>query len=261
MRLFLSILLLVTSLVPSLGQGMVLNPYRFSTGGTSSLNTGLVAYYQMDETSGNELEDSGAGHDLTDQNTVTTAAGIIGDARQFTSANTESLRALDSATWSRGDTDFSFSVWVYLDTEAGNMDVLGKYGSSGNFEYILRYNQSTDRFDWIVSGNGTSATTVTASNFGAPTTATWYHIVVWHDSVNNQIGIAVNAGTANTTAHSTGVSDEAINFGVGSRQNTPVAYWNGRIDELGLWSKVLTSGERTTLYGAGAAKFCCPFAP
>lgn len=38
---------------------------------------------------------------------------------------------------------------------------------------------------------------------------------------------------------------------IGSRPNGSLC-WDGLIDEVGLWGRALTSGERTTLYNAGA---------
>ncbi len=90
-----------------------------------------------------------------------------------------------------------------------------------------------------------------ADNFGVPSTATYYLVHGWHDSINDELGISVNAGIANTTAHSAGVFDSTSNFTMGRNDESLTLYWDGLIDEAGFWKRVLTSDERTQLYNAG----------
>jgi len=52
------------------------------------------------------------------------------------------------------------------------------------------------------------------------------------------------------------VRDVAVNgasdFAIGARRDTAPLYFDGRIDEVGLWKRVLTTAERTALYNSGA---------
>jgi hypothetical protein len=78
-----------------------------------------------------------------------------------------------------------------------------------------------------------------------------------HDATGNTIGISVNAGTVNTTSFSGGIFDGTTAFLIGSRSGA--TYMNGRIDEVGVWKKLLSASELTELYNSGAGKTCCPF--
>lgn len=257
-------LIIAFCVASSFGQQVIQGPTRkplFSS--SSTLNSGLIAYWKLDEASGNatDSETTGTAQDLTDNATVTSAAGKIGTARQFTSASSEWLSRTDGADLSTGNIDYTVAAWVYLDTKGAVRDIIGKWNSVGQREYILLYNNTGDRFEFFVSGNGTSGqvTVVGASTFGSPSTATWYLVIAWHDSVNDQIGISVDAGAADTAAHTTGSFDSTTTFGIGYRAEG-TSYMNGRIDEAGFWKKVLTSGERTELYNGGSGKTCCDFA-
>lgn len=215
-----------------------------------ALHLDLIAFWNLDEASGTRNDALGANH-LTDNNTVTQDTGKIGSAAQFTAANSEFLSIADNTNMSTGDIDFTFAGWVYLDTKGAVRDICTKWGASGQFEYILLYNNTPDRFEFYVSNNGTATVAVTASTLGSPATGTWYFLVAYHDSVNNLIGISGNNGGFNTAAHTTGVFNSTSPFQFGAKASSP-SYHNGRLDAWGFWKRVLTSNQITILYNAGA---------
>jgi hypothetical protein len=144
-------------------------------------------------------------------------------------------------------------AWVYEDSQpaANHMGVVAKYTTSGNYEYAISWNYSTKKFLWSVSGDGTNVTSLVANGFGATSTATWYFIVAWHDADNNEIGIEVN-GVHDTQSYATGMYDGTGAFDIGRYAATTNNCWDGRIDSVGMWRRVLTSSERTWLYNAGS---------
>jgi hypothetical protein len=213
----------------------------------------LTAYWPLDETSGTREDVHGA-NDLTDHATVTSNPGIVGTAAQFTAANTEYLSRADTAALSTGDIDYSIVCWVRLDDKSTLRIIAAKYGTTtgGDREYILRYDSAADRFRFTIGGL-TIGENVDADNFGSPSVDTWYMVAAWHDSVNNLIGISVNAGTPNTTAFSEGSVDGGYDFEMGYA--TQVGFpMDGRIDEFGFWKRVLSGAELTDLYNGGAGR-------
>lgn len=217
-----------------------------------ALTDNLVCYWRLEEASGSRADEVG-GRTLTDNNTVTSATGKQGSAAQFVRANSEYLSAASHASLSPGNTDFTFQAWVYLDSEpsGGQMRVIDKY-YIGAKEYALLYLQSSDKFGIAFSSDG-SSDNVYLETTGTVTTGTWYCVHFWHDSVNNQVGISVNAGTADTTSYSSGVYQGTSEFCIGRTSGpTNFHYWDGRIDEVALWSRVLSGAERTSLYNGGS---------
>lgn len=217
----------------------------------SSLLMSLVAYWKLDEASGTRADSLGVSN-LTDNNTVTQNPGKVSNAAQFTAANSESLSIADNTALSTGDIDFTVAAWVYLDTLAVTQILAAKssnIGAAANNEYALYY-ASTARFIFRVS-TGAVDTLLTANTFGAPALSTWYLVIAWHDSVNNVIGISVNAGTPDTSAYASGVVDSTNAFRLGADTQAG-RYLNGRLDEVAVWKRVLTSNERARLYNAGA---------
>ena len=227
------------------------------------LTDGLAAYWHLDEAGGTRLDAAGA-NDLTDHNTVTQAAGMLGNAAQFTSANSEYLSSADTAALSMAaHLDFSITAWVYPDSKpAGdNMFILGKMidGAAGNAEYGMYWATATDNFRAYLS-DGAGITNLQATAFGAPPLSTWVFIAEWYDAAADTWNIQVDNGAVDAVANTTGSQHTANDFAMGRIPGDNSAYWNGRIDEVGLWKRVLTADERTTLYQDPGAVFRAPSA-
>lgn len=217
-----------------------------------ALTDNLEAYWNLSEASGTRNDSHSTNH-LTDNNTVATGTGPdSGTCADFESGNFERLTRADNAALSCGDTDFTINLWVNLESIAANQMVANKGSADGggNSEWRIQTGGAAQPFTFDV-WTGTSPTTVTNTNGGAPSTATWYMLTVWHDATNNQIGIARNAGTADTAAYSGGVNDgtSPLEFGGSISAFT---FYDGLMAYAGFWRRVLTSGERTTLYNSGA---------
>jgi hypothetical protein len=220
----------------------------FAAPARADMLTSLISHWKLNEASGTRVDSHGS-NDLTDNNTVTQNPGKIGDAAQFTRANSEHLDIADNAALSFGDDPMSIVFWVYMDSKPGGlMGMVAKNVS----EYYTDWRDTTDRFRF-----GAAGTIVSADTFGAPSTATWYMIYVYHDPTADEIGISVNDGTVDTAATSSGITDGTDDFNIGSVQGTS-DYWDGRIDSVSIWDKVLASSEVTDLYNAGAG-FDYPF--
>lgn len=240
-------------------------PNVAAMGRGNGLLNNLIAYYKLDEAAGaNDAVDAHTGGlTLTQASSPASAAGILGTARVF-NATVYFARAGDDAELSTGDVDFTLSVWVYLAAVNVNQAIVTRYQMNGNQrEYLLYWNYNdhapNSRFSFTVSSNGAVTTTLDATTFGAASINTWYHVVAWHDSVNNLLGIAIN-GVSDTAAYSSGVFNSTAAFTLGGLwNNTTFIYpFNGRIDEVGFWKSAagnggaLTAVQRAALYNGGA---------
>ena len=214
-----------------------------------------VIYWPLNEASGTRVDDVGS-NDLTDTNTVASAAGVFGNAADFEAGNSESLDSASTSDLQTGDVDFLWRAWVKLES-VPTFPVLLRKGNAGNAarEYVLFYDHVSSRLTWEVCSAGSTATQVLANTAGALSTGTWYLVHAWHDSVNNQIGVSAN-GVTDTAAHSDGVrsSTGAFNLGAGTDQSI---YWDGLIDDVVLLKGyLLSAAERAQDYqGGGGVAF------
>jgi hypothetical protein len=76
----------------------------------------------------------------------------------------------------------------------------------------------------------------------------WHFVVFWHNAAANTIQIQID-NAAPVSAGTTGPMPAglgAVTIGLGWGLN-----FDGLIDEIGLWRRVLTADERTQLYNGG----------
>ena len=119
------------------------------------------------------------------------------------------------------------------------------------------YYQTVDRFRFQINdlgsaGAGGTETVVNADNLGSPSTATWYFLVATYNAGTNTISLSVNDGTADTASHSGGAYNGAAQFRIGAIQYPTIeSYFDGLIDQVAIWKRVITGSEITQLYNSG----------
>lgn len=244
--LFIILLLISFFSTSAQAQGKRIPLYQACTHAVCST---LAHHWKLDEL-GTIRYASFGGQTLTDNNTVGSTAGKIGNAANFIAANVESLTAADTDALSFSG-NFTFVVWVRLTTKAALWPLIAKAKTSvsgaDDLEYQVIYNNASDRFEFYV-GNDTAFAFAQASSFGSPSTATWYFIAVWYDATN--LSISVNDGTTNTTAY-TGNSFNANGpFVLGGRADAGLNL-NGDLDQISLFTSDIGSSNRTYLYNSG----------
>jgi hypothetical protein len=205
----------------------------------------LVSWWTLNETSGTRLDSHGS-NQLTDNNTVGYTAGLKGNAASFVTVNLEYLSIADNPSLSTGDIDFSLVANVYLNNNTNSFVIVNKSDDNHTvLDYRLTYNPGT--------GFRFRADATTYVDSGAVSANAWHTVIGWHDSVNNTINIQVDNGTVNTTAYSGGATDTSYPLTMGA-YSYGAAYLDGRMDEVALYKRVLTAGERSWLYNSGAAR-------
>ena len=216
--------------------------------------TGLLAWWKLEEASGNRLDSVGT-NPLVPQGTVaqiTNGAGKIGNALYMNGTAGTHLSVADNATLSAGpNMSVTVSCWVYVTTTGSSMGFVGKGSSSVslfNMEYMLW--QSGGQWHFIV-GNGAGTTTTATSSF-TPVINQWCLLIGWYDHVADIQYIQVNNGTPNQIANTIGSYDSALPFEVGRTGGQAAQSLSGRLDMVGFWKRVLTAQERSDLYASGA---------
>lgn len=213
-----------------------------------SLLDSLVSYWPLNEASGNALDAHGSLHLTETSGTIGAAAGRISGARDFEAGDTEYFGLADNASLSAGDIDFTIACWVNPESVTGFQGIASKGWQSvpdANSEWMLFLSSGAARF--LCRGSGTSPQPQASPSL---TAGSWYWLMAYHDSVNNQIGISVNNGTVATASHSLGVNDGNREFQIGASTGINF-FWDGLICEFGLWKRLLTSDERAQLYNNG----------
>ena len=214
----------------------------------------ILAWYDMAETSGQAYDANGTNH-LTDNNTVTSAAGKVTytaeDASQFTSANSEYLSVNDNTSLSLGSgVEATFAGWVYFDSLSSQMHIINKWNGA-SYEYFLDIGVGGD-YKFRFGGYNPSGTyaEIKSNTFGTPVVKTWYYVECGWTGGN--LFIAVNRGTRDTAALSNGLRDQTAPFVFGRNSDGGSAYLNGRLTMWNFWKTTIPStGTLDGIYSRG----------
>lgn len=247
--------LLILLVLPAFAQQNLINPYRYGAA-ASTLNNGIVAYWKLNEASAANRADSVGSITLTNPVglTIEGVSGKLSNAAEFDQADGDHLfSAADPAAVDfTGNQDFTVACWVQI--KAGTLNqrrtFVAKYESAGQAQWYLQARNSPSAR--LLFGVNDAEIEAIANNYGVPAEDTWIFMVCWHDATADTVNIQINNGTADSTAHSAGIEDSTSIVRVG--RLTTAGYLDGMVDEIGVWNRVLTSGERTELYNSGTGK-------
>lgn len=246
MRTLIALLIVLAALpIQADRRGILLSKKPVAAGG-SSLLTDLVASWPLDEASGSALDESAAGLDLADNNTVGADTGkIYANARYYNGGAEFHSRASEAAL-QMGDIDFTITAWVYV-IGAGAYVVVGKDDEAASSrDYTLDI--FGDKFRFYVNGSSIAEWGSTLS------LNTWYFVACGHDAAADQTWIKVNNAAAVTAATSGAVPHtSSAQFRIGAREyNGAEGHFDGRIQQVRMWKRKLTADEMTTLYNGGS---------
>lgn len=245
--------------------GAFVKPFRpaFDAGLAAAAGNGLlnnlIAYWPLNEASGDALDAHTNALHLTDTGSVSSDTGKVYTlARQFDGNAAKTLaRAGDDALLSTGNVDFTLAVWIKFTALGAVAQHIAGKDDEVNREYRINWLASTNRISFRVF-NGSSQIGIAVSSIGAPSTGVWYLIVAYHDSTTNQVGVQINGGTVDTGAVSGTVADTVTPFSIGRCSTTVNSPSNALIGPVSFWKSaaggggVLTAAQRTALYNGGA---------
>ena len=218
-----------------------------------NLMTELVSYWPLDEMSGTRF-DSHSNNHLTSNNSVDYQTGHIGEyASHFYRKQSKYLSISDADQIGLDlEGDLSFALWVnkstsYLQT------VLGKWDENGQRSYKLMI--GIDQGNWQLRF-------YTSDRYGKDNIHTWYDIpfttnkwsfiVVTYDYDYSHLYIdGVLVGTTAGRNGPLGCRNSSVEFTIGSESGLYRAYFDGLIENVGIWSRALTSDEVLELYNNG----------
>lgn len=145
---------------------------------------------------------------------------------------------------------FSVSAWVKFDANPGAADIAGNYQSGVGF---FIHHQADSAIQFAV---GLDTGVVTNSPPTAITYGAWHHIVGTIDMVNRGLTVYID-GVANGSSYSTSVplataSVEGIRINGSIGRPTTFTGTGNRVDDVSIFSSVLSAAEVTAMYAAGA---------
>jgi len=208
-----------------------------------ALTTDIVSYYKLDETSGTTVTDSLGTNDLTNTGATVNQTGKIGKAYSFvTDDYIENPPLLGSS--------FTLSLWTKTNTISGADDfIYSKDDGINNADIQFRLYRRDAEFYFELGNTAGSSFSTDTSSKGNIATGTWYHIVVTFDGTNLILYLD-NSSADTATFSGTRVSATRSAY-ISGRPHAGGLYYDGYLDEIGIWSRALTSTEVGELYNSG----------
>lgn len=229
---------------------MIINPYNYVlTASDSTLLEGIVGYWKMDEASGTAADLVGT-NDLAATNNPVSTTGQVDDARAFVLASSQYLSKASPSGLAFNAGDGAISLWVNPATDTGLQTIINWGMQAVNVPYIWMYLNGGALSVQFVDGLSGFNTMNTGVSFAV---STWAHIALNFDRSGNLTVYKNNSlvSTHDLTAHQ-GSWSPANAFYVGAYQGID-SYFNGALDELKIWHRVLTVDEIDEDYDNGVA--------
>jgi len=219
--------------------------------------TGLVAYYKLDENSGTAYDTTGS-HPLTKgEATFDPTGGKINGALRV-SETAEGKYSSDDPGLS---SDLTISAWVKLNSlrTSGRVISIGSSGSGTLARLTVGSPAQAIPPDYDpVTGNtyidasiGTGGTGDSSYQFDFNWSLyAWHHLVATYDSGSNTTTLFIDGSESHNYSQTFTISGTiSDNIGIGGSSSADG--FDGWVDEVGVWSRVLTDTEISDLYNSG----------
>lgn len=218
------------------------------------LTQGLVGYWKMDETSWTNncstatvLDSSGNGKNglACPSSTGPTggAAGKFGNAGNFDDSDDYVDTNEDNLYDITGP--LTISAWIYHDTNSAVDHIISKNNNGGESPYQLSL-LTTDQLRYFADNGGLSDfidSTDTVSLIS------WHHVAMTRDTSNIYFYIDGKPDSGNPHPLTPGAAVASnVNLIIGARGNHNANYFDGNIDEVRIYNRVLTPAEVSQLY-------------
>jgi hypothetical protein len=202
---------------------------------------GCVAYYKLDETSGNAADSIGS-NTLTNDN-VTYVTGKINNGADLEKDSTAVFTTTTTPVTGTGDK--TISVWCKPESFSANGNIVIAIGGQSNHNQInLGFSDNGKAYAQLYGGGGFARAS------SASSTGTWLHAVAVYKT-SGFIVYVNGSEVATGSANSMNVSGTNGNiFGNYTDYDTNWGY-DGLIDEVGIFNRALSSTEVTLLYNSG----------
>lgn len=150
------------------------------------------------------------------------------------------------------------AFWMKCQT-LGEYDAILENDNEDSNSIGFRIIKTTSNAFQVGVWNGNSATPIinfTSSGNYVPDSTNWYFYVFRWDVSLGSSNLKIrrndaNEETGNKTANTPTNSNATNRPRIGSQSNSTAFMFNGLLDEMSIWNRLLTAGEETALYNSG----------
>ena len=216
-----------------------------ATGWTVSLNDSLSHYYKLDNSDGVVLDSIGTKNG-TNQGVTRGVTGKNGTAFEWDGSDEDDYINLTDI-WN-GSSDFSVSLWINTSRESDYFFSLGAPNNGSEFRIIGSDLKTISVTEKHGAGAEASITGTTLINDSA-----WHLVIITWDVSATDLRLYVDNTTEgqDTTGSRTYTADSNWVLGIRDKGSGFQQEMIGKLDEIGIWTKLLTTDDRNNLWNDG----------
>lgn len=215
--------------------------FPFSQYVHADLSTSLVSYWNFDS---DNSTDSVGGNDGTD-NSMSYSSGQIGDGADFDGGS--SYISIPTSGFPSGNSARTINLWVYFNTKPANDTsrswvIYGTPTATHEIQFEAQQISGEQNLD-------VDANSLDYFENWSYSTNTWYMVSYTFDGSIARLyvdGSQMGSGSGSQTLAT------ILSLGRIGGNISGGSYWDGSMDEIGVWDRQLSGSELTELYNSGA---------
>lgn len=212
----------------------------------------IISYYKFDPSNSNDSASTNNGTDTSI--TYSTGNGKISNGAGFASASSSKI-VMGNISALRPNA-VTYNLWINASSLPNAYNcMIGKNGA-GDTYFCTFYVKSNGKLAVYIITSGGSAS-IDGTNTTTLSSGTWYMLTMTYDSSAGG-KVYVNGSSDGTFSANGTINTNGNEFFLGYQQTYANRYFDGAIDEVGIWSRVLSSTEVSDLYASGSG-FQYPF--
>jgi hypothetical protein len=226
---------------------LVLGIFMFNFA-SAALIDDLIPYWNFDETNGTVLVDQNSVYNGTNNGATVGETGILDKAYDFEDTESDYVSVGNFQNFVNFKNG-SFSIWVNIESYSSFAFVFEHFNIADNDRFYVGATSTGNGLNFALGNSGTATY--------ATSTGAWHHIVGTWNGTSAKFYID---GVLKETKTYTYGNPTTNGFDIGRAESTTDRYFDGLIDEFGIWNRTMNQSEITELYNSGNA-LAYPFAP
>lgn len=204
-----------------------------------ALADNIISYWKLN---GNATDELGVNNGTA--NNITWVAGKLGDCADFAGTGTSDIQL---STTSSLTNNLTFSFWYYH-TSTARQGLYCKTDGLGNntSSWVIEVNVNKIYYSLYTGSSAYSCVSTTTLS-----TSTWYFITCTYDNATMRLYINGTQEATNSSGGAFNINNITKTTVLGQFGSYTFLPCFGYLDEVGSWSRALTSGEVTSLYNGG----------
>ena len=215
-----------------------------------ALTDNLVAYWRLEESSGTRVDSSGNGRDMTGSGSPGGRTGKLNNAVDLVPGSSQFLSSSDAAVYGAitDSAGWTIAGWLYSDDNA-TREIFGCWNAFKGLEVYYISGSRDMTAQWWSNASGLVVSTAGASF----TSGAWNFFALKYDPGTDKLYARSN-GTTNSGSSCAGntFTQNASAFYLGKARSSTGSYFDGGLDDIGIWSRALSGAELDQLYNSGA---------